>query len=316
LAFADLSGCPDLSAFVEEPARLDEPICPEESGCPNESVAHDEPVAREETVCPDDSELAGESLSTDEPALPEPEPAPTAAVGPDDAEEVPHTPDEVACTPAFQVDGFAWSQRASSLRLAAGIQVDRLADALAAGIEEGRKVAGVGAHRRGQGATTVLLSAAKRLADRDLKVAVVDADFDHPSLAEQLGILPEAGLEAVLAGRLSVEDVLIESVNDSMAVLPLREPCAATVRSPEGQAALIAALDRLRRHYDLVLLDLGQFVPGACSDAGPDASEEPWVDAMVLVQDVRLTPRAELVEVAQRLESAGIVSLGVVENFV
>jgi len=216
----------------------------------------------------------------------------------------------------LQVDGFAWSERATSLRLAAGIQVDRLADGLAAGIADSRKVVGVAGCGRHQGCTTVLLCAAKRLLDRDLKVVLVDGDFAHPALAARLGVLPDAGLEAVLAGRLKLEDVAIESIDDSIVVVPVASPCTAAAKSPEGQAILSAAAATLRKHYDLVLVDLGEVEHRTQVEAAAVRAVPRWVDAVVLVQDVRSTPQGEIAAVSQRVGAEGIANFGVVENFV
>ena len=206
--------------------------------------------------------------------------------------------------PLLEVDTFAWSRVSTKLSLAAGVQLDRLADALAARIAEGRKVVGLAGCRRRQGCTTLLLCAARRLAARGLKVVMVDADFDHPKLARRLGLLPEAGWEEVLAGGLPLAEVLIESLEDRVALLPLPGPLSTESGLPDPAASL----DLLRRHYDLVLVDLGE--------VGAEAAARNWIDAVVLVHDVRSTPRAELVRATRRLQAAGQVELGVAENFV
>jgi len=214
--------------------------------------------------------------------------------------------------PLLEVDAFAWSEVSNELSLAAGVQLDRLADGLAARIAQGRKVVGLAGCRRGQASTTLLLCAAKRLATRGLKVVMVDADFDNPKLARRLGLLPEAGWEEVLAGELPLAEVLIESMEDRLSALPLSAPLS----TEKGWPDPTASLDLLRRHYDLVLVDLGEVGAEAAGCRGPDSTGGPWVDAVVLVHDVRSTPRAELVRATKRLQAAGLVELGVAENFV
>lgn len=225
-------------------------------------------------------------------------------------------PAEADFRPMLQVDAFAWAPQATSLRLAAGIQVDRLADGVTGGIAQGRTVTAIAGCQRYQGCTTLLLCAAKRLADRGLSVALVDADFSHPALAARLGLLPEAGLEAVLAGRLPLEEAAIESVDDRMIVLPVVTPCPRQAAAPEGQAVLAAAVGLLRRHYDLVLVDLGQITLRSHGDAPSGRAVPRWVDSVVLVEDVRNTARSQTVEAARLVEAEGVVNLGVVENFV
>jgi Mrp family chromosome partitioning ATPase len=208
--------------------------------------------------------------------------------------------------PAFQVEQFAWSAGATRLGRAAGIQLDRLADGLADGPAEGRRVAALAGCRRGEGCTTLLLCGARRLAERGLKVIMVDADFDAPALARRLGLLPETGWEDVLAGRLPVGEAVIESHADGLAVLPLRGPLAADA----GALPTARTFATLRKHYDLVLVDLGQLDPLAQSVA------RQGIDAVVLVHHVRLTPPEELAGMGGRLAASGIWQAGVAENFV
>ena len=212
--------------------------------------------------------------------------------------------------PAFQVEQFAWSSGATRLSRAAGIQLDRLADGLANGLPEGRRVVALAGSRRGEGCTTLLLCAARRLAERGMRVAMVDADFDNPALGRRLGLLPEAGWDDVLSGRLPLGEAVIESTHDHLAVLPLRAPQnAESPRSPNAPEPA-AALTLLRQHYDLVLVDLGHF------DAAAAAFHPRTIDAVVLVQHVRTTSPQEIQETRGRLAQAGLAEIGIAENFV
>ena len=232
------------------------------------------------------------------------------------AEPAPELAQEAAFRPSFQVESFAWQSSCTRLSTAAGDELDHLADELIDGLSRDRKVVAVSGCRRGEGCTTLLLGAAQRLAQRGLKVAVVDADFDHPQLARRLGLLPEAGWEEVLAGRLPLGEALIDSVQDGIAVLPLCGPMPDQSYLSSDYPEPVRSIEVLRRHYDLVLIDLGALVAGAGTAspfAEPDAR---WIDAVVLVHNIRCTPAAELAQARQRLQAAGIVEAGVVENFV
>jgi Mrp family chromosome partitioning ATPase len=211
-----------------------------------------------------------------------------------------------AFRPAFQVEQFAWSAGATRLGRAAGIQLDRLADGLAGRLAEGRRVAALAGSRRGEGCTTLLLCAARRLAERGLKVIMVDADFDTPALGRRLGLLPQTGWEDVLTGGLPVGEAVIESHADGLAVLPLRGPLAADADAlPAGQT-----FATLRKHYDLVLVDLGQL------DAVAQCVARQGIEAVVLVRNVRLTPPEEVARIGDRLAASGVWEAGVAENFV
>jgi len=210
--------------------------------------------------------------------------------------------------PAYQVDSFAWPSGCTRLSMVAGDQVERLADALVAGLEQGQQVLAMSGCRRGDGCTTLLLCAARRLADRGLRIAILDGDFDNPLLARRLGLLPEAGWEEVLAARLPAGEVTIESVQDRLAVLPL---CGEL--SSQGGPDRVAGLDVLRKNYDLVLVDLGEFDEGIGD--GPTQTMVGWIDAVVLVHNIRSTSNEELSRTRRRATEAGFVEAGIVENF-
>ena len=72
-------------------------------------------------------------------------------------------------------------------------ELDRLADALLAAGRQGQKVLAIGGCRRGEGATTLLLCAVRRLAERGIKPVLVDADLGRPRLAKRLGVQPQFG---------------------------------------------------------------------------------------------------------------------------
>lgn len=217
--------------------------------------------------------------------------------------------------PAYQVDQFAWSPTAGKLSLSAGIQLDRLADGLAGGLSEGQNVIGLGACSRGEGCTTLLLCAARRLAQHGLNVLLVDADFDHPCLARRLGLMPETGWEDVLAGRVPVAEAVVESIQDRLSVLPLRGLSAEQDCSAGIAVDPAASLAPLREHYDLVLVDLGELNEGRPAGQPLEAAAQ-WLDAVVLVHNVRSTPQTELMQTRSRLQVAGIAEVGIAENFV
>lgn len=234
---------------------------------------------------------------------------------PPEAPEMPSTTAGDRFQPAYQVDQFAWSPTAGKLSLSAGIQLDRLADGLAAGLPEGRNVIGLGACGQGEGCTTLLLCAARRLAQHGLNVLLVDADFDHPCLARRLGLMPEAGWEDALAGRVPLTEAIVESIQDRLSILPTRSLSAEQDYSTGTTVDPAASLALLRKHYDLILVDLGELNAGLPAGQ-PLETAAGWLDAVVLVHNVRSTPQAELMQTRTRLQMAGIAEAGIAENFV
>jgi Mrp family chromosome partitioning ATPase len=213
----------------------------------------------------------------------------------------------------LQVDGFSWPAGCTRLDRGADSQLSPLTDRLAAGPALGRHVVGFAGANRGDGCTTLLLCLARRLAQRGLKLAIVDADFDHPRLARRLGLTPETGWDAVLTGRASLADVSVESVADAIMLAPLGmrpEPRRSNAAiDPTGVVSL------LRKQYDLVLVDLGRCGQADGVPLGPPELASSWIDAALVVHNVRVSPSTELTSAWQRIRTAGIAAIGTVENF-
>ena len=218
--------------------------------------------------------------------------------------------------PAFQVDAFIWPTSVTKMGEVAGHCLDPVVDRLIVGSAQGRKVIAFEGCRRGDGCTTVLLAVARRLAERGLRVVLVDADFDHPRLARRLGLAPEVGWEAVLARRLPLAETVIDSVEDRLALLPLGEPPGREDFAVDERPDLQATMNVLRGAYDLILVDVGRLTKRSGIDLKLSEGSGRWLDAVVLVRNVRGTPETEIAQNCERLHAAGIVDVAVVENFV
>jgi Mrp family chromosome partitioning ATPase len=217
--------------------------------------------------------------------------------------------------PLLQVDRFVWPSSVVKMGTAASDPMDNVVDRLMIGLARGRKVVGVHGCRRGDGCTTVLLATAQRLAQRGVRAIVVDADLDHPRLARRLGLATEAGWEAVLAGRLPLPEAIVESLQDRLSLLPVNGPAAGQEYDlPEHPDP--ATMNVLRRHYDLILVDLGRPNKRTRIDLAMPESSNSWVNTVLLVQNVRATAQTEVAQTWQRLQAAGMQDVVVVENFV
>ena len=229
--------------------------------------------------------------------------------------------------PMLQVERFDWPSVCRRLSSSAANELDRLGDGLSAAVSRGQKVLAIGGCRRGDGVTTMVLCAGRTLAEQGFKLVIADADSANPELARRLGIRPQFGWEEVLAGRMSLEEVVIESVDGRLAVLPLCEPAADTHKPAEDETRVADCIATLAAHYDLVLVDVGPLedrerIGGAIAGRIGGLSTEkaskmspPWADAVVLVHDVRATSGQHLIEAQRCLRAADIVQAGIIQNF-
>ena len=217
--------------------------------------------------------------------------------------------------PMLQVEGFVWPKICQRLRNAAADELDRLGHAIHRDIQRGRKVLAIAGCRRGEGATTMLLCIARRLIRREMKVILVDANRADPTLAKRLGLSPEHGWEDALSGQLSLEDVVIESIDGPAAILPLCLSEEGGQPASVEPARIAEHLQTLRRSYDAVLIDLGPWEGSILTGPSP-AEAIAGVDAVVVVHNVASTSASHLDELQRRLARSGIAPAGIVQNFV
>jgi Mrp family chromosome partitioning ATPase len=215
--------------------------------------------------------------------------------------------------PVFEVANFTWPELTDVLLDAAGAQFRTAATDLAEACRRHRKLVSITAARRGEGCTIIALALAKALADQQQRVILVDAHFEAPGLADNLGLAAQVGLEDALSGEKPLVEALVESLEDRVVVLPLREPVASDWRL--SIARLKSSLDELRRHCDVVLIDAGPV--GDTNDRRRLLS---WaapcrVDRALVVRDLRSTSDDEAAEIERRLHGCGIAQWNFVENF-
>jgi Mrp family chromosome partitioning ATPase len=215
----------------------------------------------------------------------------------------------------WQVEQFTWPRLCRRLIAWAAGELDRLADALLAASTQGQKVLAMAGCRRGEGATTLLLCAARRLAERGIKLVLVDADLAEPRLAPRLGVQPQFGWDETDEQGRSLDQAIVEATANNLALLPAREPSGDSSRPTADLDQLPACLSILKDHYDMVLVDLGPLEESgeARRDMGRLAR---LVDGVVLVCNHRITSAGHLAACQEELVAAGTAVAGIVENFV
>ena len=217
--------------------------------------------------------------------------------------------------PGWQVDCFSWPRVCRRLIARAAEEWDRLADALVTARDRGQKVLAIAGCRRGEGATTLLLCAARRVAERGVKAVLVDADTVRPRLAKRLGVEPQLGWDQTSQedGK-SLAYAVVEATENNLAVL---SNCPIEEDGPPGDwSRLGSCLATLRDHYEMVLVDLGPLENNQPIGDSLFRAAGRNIDAVLLVHNGRITPHQDLSEVQRQLTVAGIHVAGIIQNFV
>lgn len=129
-----------------------------------------------------------------------------------------------------------------------------------------------------EGKTTTSINCAVVLAQKGIKVLLIDADLRRPSIHKTLGMGPRSGLSNVLTGSATLQQAITASaVLPNLSVLPAGTP-------PPNPAELLAStnmremLEELRGQYDHIVIDTPPTL--SVTDA---VVLSPRADAIVLV---------------------------------
>ena len=136
---------------------------------------------------------------------------------------------------------------------------------------------------RAEGRTTLVLTLARALSRHPLRTLVVDADLTGPMVARLLGLRPAVGLDDVVEDGQAIADALIDAPDDHLGLLPMRS-AVARPRDFLASPTWTCTLARLRREFDLILVDGGPLFTGLSA-----ALLHRSVDAAVLVHHRGMT---------------------------
>ena len=229
--------------------------------------------------------------------------------------ESPESPDS-SFEPMLRVDAISWPRPSRRLRQVAGQQIERLADTVRKKANTGDKLIGLASCSHGEGCTTVLLAVALRLVELGQKTLLIDGDVLRPRLAEQLALDNETGWRDVALGTVPLEDAVTQSESECLALLPYCGQLTSVDGPEPSEEATRYLLDRLRPHYDLVLVDLGGTLTSGGEGAALAERLAEQIDSVLTVQNVRVTSASHLFRLRQRLQRLGVEETGIIENFV
>lgn len=158
----------------------------------------------------------------------------------------------------------------------------------------------------GEGKSTTAINIALALAEADNDVVLVDGDLRRPALDKYLDLVGRVGFSTVLAGRVSLEDVLQKTRFPRLTVLT----SGAVPPNPSellGSLAAQKVLAELRSRFDFVIVDSSPLL--AVTDAAVLAAES---DGVLMIARFAETKRDQLAHAVGNLENVGARILGAI----
>lgn len=222
----------------------------------------------------------------------------------------PHFTVEPSVSSSSKGVSLEWPETVRSLEREHGDRFAALADALldARDRRNVRVVLFTSGHRA-EGRTTLVLTLARALARRPGQTLLMDGDLSGPMLSRLLGLRPRVGLDDVVERGQNVTEALIDAPDDHLTILPLRLSVARPREFFES-TDWSCMIGRLRREFDLVLIDGGPLF------SGPSAAIVPRsVDGAVLVRNKAIGTERTLLRAKTALEAGGVPLLGIAETF-
>jgi len=225
---------------------------------------------------------------------------------PTKSSDSPARPAEAARTTELQ-----WPPVVLSLEREWGDRFERMADLVfKARQHQNLKVLLFTSCHRAEGRTTLMLTLSRALARRPNRTILVDGDLTGPMLARLLALRPAVGLDDVVESGQALSEALIDASDDHLTLLPMR---SAVTRPRDFLASpgWTCTLARLRREFDLILIDGGPLFTGLSA-----AALHRSVDAAVLVHHRGMSGQRAIVRAFEVLDGAGVPILGLAETFV
>ena len=160
----------------------------------------------------------------------------------------------------------------------------------------------------GEGKTSLAVSLARSVARSGVKAIVVDADLRKPAIAAQFGRPAAPPLPGVIGGAQSLEDG-IQADPRSSAHFIVPAPFSDSVDCVLGGTTLREALSKLRKRYDLIILDT------APTSTSSDAAQIGGLaDAVILVVRWGQTNTEAVATAVRQLAFRGVTVSGVILN--
>lgn len=212
--------------------------------------------------------------------------------------------------PLWEVDRLDWPRICLELTAKVQERSPGVARNLSHASEEGLQVLAVTSPISGAGTSTVACCLAMLAGMHGMNIALVDGNLESPSLCYQTNLEIEQDWADAVSKRLPLEEIAIHSIDDQITMLPLLSRLN-TPRLTEHNVA--TALQELSQSFDLVIVDLGPI--NSSGNMVSSLGMLGVLNAVVTVIDRRDSNTGNLESCLRQIRTAGIASIGLVENF-
>ncbi len=177
---------------------------------------------------------------------------------------------------------------------------------------KGLRVLSVTGGERGVGRSTVAMCLAKTVAMAGLRVAILDGDYECPSLVDHLNLAVDYGWQQCLTENIPLDEVVIQSIEDNVAVVPLTDSIPGSTIQDHA-TRINKLIKRLSQAYDFVIIDANRLTHKNPRLLG--TGDESVLDAALVIVDAELSLRQRVDVAIDLIRQQGIQSIGIAENF-
>ncbi len=179
----------------------------------------------------------------------------------------------------------------------------RMSDAVSSGLNSIL----VTSTKAGEGRSSVAIGLAMAAAAAGIRVALVDADTEDPTLADDLRLDLEYGWVDTVRGGLPIKEVAVHAVEDGVTLIPLMPPRGRTAATA---FEVVQLAELLKTNFELVVID------GPAGNSPNIHQCASVADSAIIVRDASRTDTLAINEFSYRLRESGVQGVGIVENFV
>jgi len=218
----------------------------------------------------------------------------------------------VPVQPTWEVDQFLWPATIAGLLETQSEAIRDIGLHLQHAASKGLRTLAVTSGERGVGRSTISMCIAKAVSKAGLRVALVDCDFECPSLVDQLNLEVAHGWQECILDNVPLNEAAVHSVSERITFFPSLAAWSMS-QVQTHQLRINKLLKRIALGYDLVVLDCNRISGKQQTLFG--LGDEPVIDAAVVIVDAQLSLRQRVDGAIETLRRNNIQSIGLAENF-